>query len=345
VTADAAGMQPELRTGAAGVIHDIGYRSYGGQRLGRAYIVRSLTWHSLRTAYGFGRGAKAKVFPALLFVLMCLPAVVSIAAMALGPGTTRLVSYDSYQPTLRALVMLVFLALQAPNLVSGDLRHHTLPLYFARPIRRIDYPAAKLAGFTLACLIIIEVPLLILWVGTVAQVHGPSAVWAQTRALGPGLLYGAMWAVLLASIGLLLASVTGRRVLSICSVAVTLFVTWFLASALTHIGLQTFQPIAGARPPALASLAGLISPFTVLTGVQAWFGSEPRVQIFRGGPGPAGGPGPGGGPGPAGGPGPGRLLEVNLVGHFGPVYGLMFVLLLAAAIAGLIARYRKVGIA
>ena len=45
---------------AAGVIHDLGYRGYDGPRLGRSRIVAALTWHSFRSAFGFGRGARAK---------------------------------------------------------------------------------------------------------------------------------------------------------------------------------------------------------------------------------------------------------------------------------------------
>ena len=50
---------------AAGVIHDLGYRGYDGPRLGRAQIVRALTWHSFRSAWGIGRGVKGKIVPVL----------------------------------------------------------------------------------------------------------------------------------------------------------------------------------------------------------------------------------------------------------------------------------------
>jgi ABC-2 type transport system permease protein len=329
VSSDAAGVQPVTMAGTGGVIHDIGYRQYGGQRFGRPQIVRALAIDGLRTSFGLGRGVKAKIFPVLLFLLMCLPAVVSIAAMALNPGNGQLIGYDTYQSTLRPLVLLVFVALQAPNLVSGDLRYHTLPLYFARPISRSDYPVAKLIGFTMACLALVEIPLLILWVGTISQVHGASAVWHQTTEFGPGLLYGAVWALLLASIGLVLASATGKRVFAICAVAIPLFVTWVLATVLSHVGLQTFQAVgSGTQPPALASLAGLINPFTVLGGFTDWLGSAPKIFIG----------GFGGGGGPIG-------RQAHLVGHFGPLYGVMLAAMLAAAIGGLLVRYRKVGIA
>ena len=169
----------------AGVIHDIGYQTYDGQRFGRGQIALALCWHSLRSAFGFGRGAKAKILPVITFVIMCSPAVINAVVMALGRSHTRVVDYDTYAGNLRVLVLLVFMAAQAPELVSRDLRSRVLPLYFARPIRRQDYPLAKYAAFTLACLAMIDIPVLLLYVGTILQVHGGAAVWAQTRAAGP----------------------------------------------------------------------------------------------------------------------------------------------------------------
>jgi ABC-2 type transport system permease protein len=325
VSADASAVGGRLAPPAAdtGVIHNIGYRRYDAVRLGRAQIVRALTWHSLRAAFGIGRGAKAKIFPILLFTLMCLPAVVNAIGLALNPGSQPAVTYDGYTPQLRTVAMLIFVALEAPNLVSSDLRNHTLPLYFARPIRRIDYPIAKLAAFVLACLAMIEIPLLLLYLGNVSQQHSASQVWEQTLRLGPGLLYGAGWAVLLASIGLLLASTTGKRVFAICAIGIPLFFTWILANVLAHIGQQAFGPAGfGQQPSGLTSLAGLISPFTLLGGVLRWFQGTPTVIGA-----------------------PVRPFQETVVGSYGAVYGAVFLILTVAAIAGLIARYRKVGVA
>jgi ABC-2 type transport system permease protein len=308
-------------TDSAGVIHNIGYRRYDDIRLGRAAIVRALTWHSLRSAFGFGRGAKAKTFPMLLFGLICLPAAVNAVALATDPGSAPIVSYDSYIPSLRTVAMLIFVAIEAPNLVSADLRNHTLPLYFARPIHRIDYPVAKLAAFVLACLAMVEIPVILLYLGIVSQQHGASKIWEQTLRLGPGLLYGAAWAVLLASIGLLLASATGKRVFAMCAIGIPLFFSWILSTVLAHVGEQAFGLAANGQPSGLASLAGLISPFTLLGGLLRWLQGNPPI-------------------GPAYHP-----LQPTTIGSFGPVYGVLFVVLTTAAIAGLIARYRKVGVA
>jgi len=316
-----------------GVIHDIGYRRYTGRRLGRAQIIRALYWHSLRSAFGIGRGAKAKIVPVITFVVICLPAVVN--AVAVARGSARIVPYDTYLFQLRVVVMIIFIAAQAPELVSRDLRSHVLPLYFCRPLRRLDYPLAKLMAFVTACLAMIEIPLLLLYLGTIAQAHGGSAIWQQTKALIPGLLVGLMWAVLLAAIGLALASLSGRRAYATGAIAIYFFLTWILAGILISVtqrnvvGAVTPPPgaVPAGAPPGphkfevvtqvattWTHLTGLVSPFTTLDGVRQWLGGTS--------------------PGPV----PG-------VGQYGPVYGVMLLVLLAASLGGLAVRYRKAGAA
>lgn len=109
-----------------------------------------------------------------------------VNAASLANGNGQLVFYDTYQPVLRDLVMTIFVAVQAPELVSRDLRSRVLPLYFARPIKTSDYPLAKYLAFTAACAVMIEVPLLVLYLGTIVNAHGGAAVWAQTRSSFPG---------------------------------------------------------------------------------------------------------------------------------------------------------------
>ncbi len=66
-----------------------------------------------------------------------------VNAFAMSSGNPRVVDYDTYTPTLRDLVMTVFVAVQAPELVSSDLRSRVLPLYFARPIKTDRLPAGQ----------------------------------------------------------------------------------------------------------------------------------------------------------------------------------------------------------
>lgn len=293
----------------SGVIHDLGYRRYDGSRLGRPAIVRALFWHSLRSAFGFGRGGKAKIVPIAMFAILCLPAVLNAVAVARFPGHVRVIPYDTYAYRLRAFVMLIFVAAQAPELVSRDLRSHVLPLYLSRPVRRLDYPLAKYLAFCAACLVIIEIPLLILYLSTIISLHGASGVWHETRALIPGLGVGVLWAVLLAAIGLLLASFTGRRAYATGAIAIYFFLTITLAGILTGITGQQ-GPVGSLTP---YRLSGLVSPFSVLDGVRQWLGGTS--------------------PGPV--PPPGSL---------GIVYGAMFLALLVIGLGGLALRYSKAGV-
>jgi ABC-2 type transport system permease protein len=319
---------PTATVGAqsAGVIHDLGYRRYDGPRLGRAQITRALAWHSFRSAFGFGRGAKAKIVPAIAFIALLLPAVVNAASMA--QGGAQVVGYDTYTPVLRDLVMTIFVAVQAPELVSRDLRSRVLPLYFARPIKTSDYPLAKYLGFTAACTVMMEVPVLLLYLGTIVNVHGGAAVWAQTREFIPGLLVGLMWAVVLAAVSLFLASLTGRRAFATGMVAIFFLATYTLAEILLQVenhGVrqQAAQAVQNAGPgpfhfvPPPTSMAekvsGLFSPFTLFDGVRMWLSGHGTNQSDN----------------------------VLYPGSFGAVYAIVLVVLLAACLTGLFARYRK----
>ena len=290
-------------TQATGVIHDLGYRGYDGPRLGRGAIIRALTWHSFRSSWGIGRGVKAKIVPFLAIVVMCLPALAN--AFAVARGNARLFGYDVYTPQLRVLVVTIFIAAQAPELVSRDLRSHVLPLYFSRPLRRLDYPLAKYIALTAALLILVELPLLIMYVGTIASAKNSHGVWSETKALLPGLALGLLWAVLMAAIGLVLASFTGRRAYATGIVAITCFLLWTLASLLIKAEGDITATSTAVR------LVGLLSPYTVIDGVRIWLG------------------------------GTNQGLDPTSLGHFGPLYGVMALIMLAACLGGLAARYRK----
>lgn len=316
---------PIVASPARGVIHDLGYRGYDGPRLGRRQIVTALAWHSFRSAFGFGRGAKAKILPVIALVVLLLPAVIN--AYAMSQGTHRLVPYDTYRGQMRVLIMAIFVAVQAPELVSRDVRSRVLPLYFSRPIRSFDYPLAKYLAFTGACLVMMEVPLLVLYAGSIANVHGGAAVWAETRALIPGLLIGLMWAVVLAAIGLFLASLTGRRGYASGLVAIFFLLTFTLSEILLQIENAPVRRVGpggppgiriGSPPPPVPDLAekvsGLFSPFTLFEGVRQWLGG-----VWR----------------------PNDTLGVQPPGGFGAVYALVLLAVLAVCVAGLVARYRK----
>jgi ABC-2 type transport system permease protein len=312
MSTDAVARAGEASPAVAGVIHDRGYRHYDGERVGRLQIVRALCWHSFRSAFGIGRGAKAKIVPVIAFAAMCLPAVINTITVAKGGAQT--VQYGTYLFGLRVVVMTIFVAAQAPELVSRDLRSRVLPLYFSRPLRRGDYPLAKFTAFFLACLAMIEIPLVLLYLGMIISVKSGHAAWLQTQGLAGGLAVGLALAVLLAAIGLVLASLSGRRAYATGAVAIVFFLTWVLTLIIYKVSQHAVAPGPGPVSSAVTSgqrLAGLINPFTVVDGARQWLGGR------------AAGP-------------------LTAPGHYGPAYGVLFLVLLAVSLTVFGLRYRKV---
>lgn len=217
-------------------IHNIGYRSYDGPRLGRGYARRSLYSQSLRGAFGLGRSAKSKVLPMLLFGVMCMIAAIIDAVAIANPTATALpIKYTSFAIYLQAVIGL-FLAAQAPQSVSRDLRFKSVPLYFSRPIERVDYVVAKLAAMASALFILTGAPLVILYAGALL---GKFDFADQTKGFGQGLVSVALLSVLFAALGLVMAALTPRRGFGVAAVIAVLTITFGAVSTVQAIAWQT----------------------------------------------------------------------------------------------------------
>ncbi|MFD9000679.1 ABC transporter permease [Streptomyces sp. NPDC059582] len=286
-------------------IHDIGYRTYDGPRLGRAYARRSLYSQSLRGAYGLGRSVKSKVLPMLLFVVMCVPAAIMVAVAVATKAKDLPLDYTRYAIVMQAVISL-YVASQAPQSVSRDLRFKTVPLYFSRPIETADYVRAKYAALASALFILTAAPLLVLYVGALlAKLDFAD----QTEGFGQGLVSVALLSVLFAGIGLVISAVTPRRGFGIAAVIAVLTISYGAVS--------TLQAIADEQGSTdVIPWVGLFSPTTLIDGVQsAFLGASSSAP---------------GGIGPSHGQ--------------GVVYVLVLLGLIAACYGLLMRRYRKVGL-
>jgi ABC-2 type transport system permease protein len=241
---------------AGGVIHDIGYQRYTGPRLGRGYAIRSLYVHSLRSAFGLGRSAKAKVFPWLVAGFAFAIAVVAVAVRS--QSGTALIGYRQFTDVV-SVPTLLFLAIVAPELVSRDLRARVLPLYFSRPMRRTDYALAKLTAMVSAVWLLLAGPQLLMFIGGVfSRKDGFSGSLSEFGDLVGGLSYAAIAAVVFATLAVLVASLSGRRAVAAASIAAVYLVTAPVTLVLTVLG----GPIGKIAP--------LINPVTLLEGLEAW---------------------------------------------------------------------------
>ncbi|MFI6543451.1 ABC transporter permease [Streptomyces prunicolor] len=286
-------------------IHNIGYRNYNGPRLGRAYARRSLYSQSLRGSYGLGRSVKSKVLPMLLFVVMCVPAAIMVAVAVATKAKDLPVDYTRYAIIMQAVIGL-YVASQAPQSVSRDLRFKTVPLYFSRPIETADYVRAKFAALASAMLILTAAPLIVLYVGALlAKLDFAD----QTKGFAQGLVSVTLLSLLFAGIGLVIAAVTPRRGFGIAAIIAVL--------TISSGAVSTLQAIADAQD-ATSSIPwiGLFSPVTLIDGLQsAFLGAS---SAFPGGVGPS---------------------------HAeGVVYVLAVLGLIAATYGLLIRRYRKVAL-
>lgn len=242
------------------VIHNIGYRHYDGARLGRAYARRSLFSQSLRGAYGLGRSAKSKVLPMILSAVMCLPALILVAVAVVTKSDELPVEYTRYAVYLQAVIGL-YVAAQAPQSVSRDLRFKTVPLYFSRPIETVDYVLAKFAALAGALFLLTAAPVLILYVGALLAKLDFAE---QTAGLAQGLISVALLSLLFAGIGLVIAALTPRRGFGVAAVIAVLTITYGAVSAVQGIAYDQGSTDA-------ISWLGLFSPITLIDGVQTAF--------------------------------------------------------------------------
>jgi ABC-2 type transport system permease protein len=240
---------------AAGVIHDIGYQRYTGPRLGRGYAARSLYLHTLRTAFGMGRSAKAKVFP---WIVVALVFAVAVVAVVVRSQTNQVfITYLQYPDNVRIPVLL-FLAIVAPELVSRDLRAHVLPLYFSRPLRRADYAMAKTAGMVTAAWLLLGGPLLLMLIGGLfSQKAGWRGAWHELTDFAGGLLYAGILALVFSAIAVLVASLASRRAVAAAAIVAVFLVTAPVVGVLIAFG--------GLR---MEQLAPMLNPVTLVEGVK-----------------------------------------------------------------------------
>jgi ABC-2 type transport system permease protein len=213
----------------SGAIHDIGYQRYRGERLGRSYIRKSLYAHGLRTAFGFGRSGKAKMFPWFVVGVLLLVAIIMVVIRSqTGLTPTTYVGFTAST----SLLPLLFLATCAPELVSRDLRSKVLPLYFSRPLGRTDYAFAKLAALISAAWLILAMPLTVMFAGAAFSLPAHK-IWHEFTQYLQGLAGAAILAIVYSVVALLIASLLNRRMVAAAAIVAVFLVTSTVGNAIS----------------------------------------------------------------------------------------------------------------
>jgi ABC-2 type transport system permease protein len=256
----------------AGAIYDLGYQQYTGERLGRAYAVRSLLAFSFKTAFGVGRGDKSKLIPGIVAAAVYLPAIFQVF-VASSTGVASAVSYAGHLQ-FTAFLLALFAAAQAPELVVTDKQHGVLSLYLSRPLTASDYALAKLGALFGAMLCLTLAPELLMFVGRVFMSQAPFATFkAEWGKLLPILGGTVLTSAFFASIGLLLSSFASRRGYGSASV-----IAFFL---LMPAAVSMFRSVTSGDIKRYAVLA---HPIFLISGFANWLfaiQAKQRTAIAR----------------------------------------------------------------
>jgi len=204
---------------STGTVFDIGYQRYADAREGRGRSRRAIFKDGVRIALGLGRGGRAKILPWFFIVVLSVLglgfALVAGAANRLGgPGTAEqahLPSHSDYYG-VASIILFVFGAVMAPELLCRDKRDGTINLYLVRPVTGGDYVMARWAALFAVMTVAAWLPQLLLFLGLSAGDPTPIVYLQQHWIDVPRfLLAGAAMALYVTTLSMLTASFTSRR--------------------------------------------------------------------------------------------------------------------------------------
>ncbi len=232
-----------------GAVYDRGYRAYEGERGGRAAARGALFRASVRRALGLRRPWRQKVAPFVLLGLATIPAIVYVGVAYVTRDTPvtdfEFITYREYVGVSN--ILLVFVALTAPDIVCPDRRQHVLPLLFARPLTGVDYVFAKVGAMFAILFAFGFLPQVVLFVGQMLVNDDGALKYARDNAevLWQVPIAVALLSLFFASIGVAIASLTTRRIIAGASIIGLFLVTSIVANAL--VGEQTASESEGGQ--------------------------------------------------------------------------------------------------
>jgi ABC-2 type transport system permease protein len=251
-------------------IYDLGYRHFDGARIGRRGTLLTLYVHGLRSCFGLGRRATSKIFPFALAIFAFVPAIIQLGVGAIVSGAAQHVDVFKHEDyfTYVRVVLVLFCATVAPELVGRDQRNRTLSLYFSRAVSRFDYAISKFAALTTAMLVLTLGPQLLLFVGNGMAGDDLSGYISDKWDLVFPIFAGSLLvSAVIAAVGLCIAAYLPRRAYSSAAIVGVFIIT--LSAA--HILMETVDP-------AYARYALLVSPVASEGAILWLFGIDPGFR-------------------------------------------------------------------
>ena len=253
-------MADAPRARDAGVIYDRGYRRYEGERAGRTSAIAALFGYSLRRMVGIGKRWTAKILPAFLYLVAFGPILAIIGLRAIFPIPPDPNGGYADLFGLILIVVLIFAATAAPELLCDDRRQGVLALYFSRVITRGDYLLAKLAALAVLLLSVTALPMLLLFLGNALLDAAPLTYVREHWDVPLRLLaLSALIALFYAAIGLAIAANVDRK-----GIAAAIFAGVIL------IGSGVIAAVYNAVTASWRDYLLLLSPGNVGDELTAW---------------------------------------------------------------------------
>ena len=221
-------------TEARGEVYDLGYQRYDGPREGRARARRAIFENSVRTVLGLGRGPRAKIMPTLLFIGAITPALVFVMILSVaGPAADFLPGPVDYYQVI-SIILLLFAAIMAPELLCPDRRDNVIHLYLVRPLTPTDYVLGRFLAFFVIVLALAYSGQIVLQLGLALSADNPMDYlrdnWTDIpRFLAAGVLVAAFVAV----VPMAVAALTTRRTYAAAFVIGLFLITTGVADGLT----------------------------------------------------------------------------------------------------------------
>ncbi len=213
-------------------VFDLGYQHYTGPREGRNRARMALFQNGVRTILGIGRGGRAKILPVLLFLGVMSPAVVFVIILSfIGEAGADFIPGPADYYGIVGVVLIIFSAIMAPELLGPDRRDNVLPLYLVRPLTSTDYILARFLAFFVIALALVYAGQIVLQAGLIltadSQIDYIRDNWTDVLRI---LFVGIVVALFISVAPMSVAAFTTRRAYA----AAFVIAVWLLTTSVTN---------------------------------------------------------------------------------------------------------------
>ena len=213
-------------------VFDLGYQHYTGPREGRNRARMALFQNGVRTVLGIGRGGRAKILPVLLFLGVMSPAVVFVIILSfIGEAGADFIPGPADYYGIVGVVLIIFSAIMAPELLGPDRRDNVLPLYLVRPLTSTDYILARFLAFFVIALALVYAGQIVLQAGLIltadSQIDYIRDNWTDVLRI---LFVGIVVALFISVAPMSVAAFTTRRAYA----AAFVIAVWLLTTSVTN---------------------------------------------------------------------------------------------------------------